>query len=210
MLFQTVKTAIVNTLQAQAAGRFNIIGYEPQSHDAQAMSELNRHVTVYYKSGSFPREGTSYTEYRHDMTFEISFLVAGGGGITLPPAGSGAGAFMSALAQSMVSADHADKLWDDLLSTVWNILADPRNADLGLPPGTIGSMFLDSPNKDAPQDRGEYTVISGSLQLTCTGMEVATGETGIEGLSIDATIPPGLDMSAAPGGNTEGVATTGG
>lgn len=212
MLFQTIKTALLSTLAQQANGRFQVIGYEPQSHDAAAISGLNRHVTVYYKSGNFPRSSSSYQMRNHEMTFELSLLVASGGGITLPTSGD-MGAYMTALAQSIASGQAADVLWDDLVATIFNILADPRNVDLGLPPGTIGSVWIDSPNKDAPQDRGEFTLISGSMQFTCMGIEVATGETGIEGLMIDATIAPQLDQTVAPPSplpNTEGVLTTGG
>ncbi len=210
MLFEQVKAALIQLLGAQAAGRYAVDGYRGQSRGAEAISGNLRHVTAYYRSGQFDKARSGWLQgpHRHAMTFAVELTLAAAARVDLsvlddPEATPQAR--MSALAASLEAAANADSLWDELAGILWNILMDPRNAE----PGglAVAERWVGSLQKDNPAPKGEFVLLSGSMDYTCSGVERPAGEAGVEAASIDVSLetspPGGTPADAAAGAQTD-------
>jgi hypothetical protein len=207
MTFQTVKSAIIALLNASApAGRFSFMAYQQQVHDADEIAEYNRHVTAFYKSGSFanssrPRAGIM----QHDMTFQIDMLVSAHALVdlkTLDDPLSTAGQRASALAAYYDAGAHADDLMDDLFSQLFQIFENPVNWDLGLAVGTItdipGSPRLSNFQKSDVARQGETVILGASADLKIRCAEKTVGDTTSQPLAgIDSSLAITADIAGA-------------
>ena len=84
MLFRTFKAGLVTLLGAQAAGRYNVEGYQRQRHAAEEFLNNLRHVEVIYNSGEFdePTDGIIYATAAglgYATVLNIQFVVTNGG-----------------------------------------------------------------------------------------------------------------------------------
>lgn len=197
-----VKQAILALLASQAAGRFSVEGFQRQSHAAEEL--ILRHVTVFYRSGTFDkgRSGWLQGPFRHTMTFSIELQLAAPAKAdlaALEDEHATAQALMSALAAVTSAAANADALWDELAGIIWGILIDPRNGDT-LGGVTIDDRWLPTIRKEAPSRTGELVLLTGAMDYTCTVVETADGEAGVPAgpNAIDTTLQETADPSGAP------------
>lgn len=190
MEFQAIKTAIETTLNSQAAGRYDVVGYQRQSKGASTFEKL---VTVYYKSGSFPKSaaGIYGSPVKHDMSFEIEFTVSAESEVdlsVLESASSTPAQRSAALLALQNGAKLADDQIDQLFSDVWNVIMDAENAFFGLTDYSVQDRWIEDIEKDNPMPRGEYIILTGRSRLTCSVSEIPGGETGTAGTDFDTTV----------------------
>lgn len=190
MQFQTVRDAIEKTLDDEAACRYQVIGYQPQS--AGASQRATPTVGVYYGEGDLPPSGGSIVgPNKHDATFRLEFTVAvqpEGDLMTLQDENATTTQLSRALETFQNAAREADRLLDQLISDVYGVLMDARNELFGLPVGALSSRWVTGIRKDSPVPRGETVLLTGNAQLTCTVSETVLGETGTAGADFDVTI----------------------
>jgi len=205
MQFQLVKAAIIALLDASAsAGRFSVMAYQQQKHDADEIAEYNRHVTVFYKSGSFasssrPRSGIM----QHDMTFGVDMLISAKALVdlrTLDDPQSSANDRASALGAYYDAGAHADDLADDLFSQLFNIIVNPVNQDLGFAAGTItdvpGTPRLSDFQKADVARQGEMVVLGCSATLKIRCAEKTAGDQSQQKLAgLTGTIQASGDIA---------------
>ena len=184
MAFRTIRDAIIATLSSQAAGRFSLDTYQRQSHAAEALVGANRHVSVFYRSGAFEKARSGWLQgpFKHAMTFAVELLLAAPASMDLQVITDPAATpqqLMSALAASQEAADAANLSWDELAEIVWGILIDARNASLGLTTVGVEDRWISNVRKENPAPMGEYVLLSGSMDFTCTAVERAAGAVGV-------------------------------
>ncbi len=77
MRFVDIKASIVSLLSAAADGRFRVIGAPRATESAAGNSGNSRSVQVHYRSGDFPKSGSSPNgPIKHDMTFQIELTAS--------------------------------------------------------------------------------------------------------------------------------------
>ena len=206
MYFQTVKAAIAALLVSKSsAGRFTVRTYQQAKREADTIAEYNRQLTIFYKSGNFSqgsRPGSGIVQ--HDMTFQIDFLVAAASKVdlqTLDDPQSNATQRMSALGAFLDAGDHADTLMDDFWQTIFNILDDPTNSDLGLSLGSVadipGSIRLNEFEKSDVGREGQYAILAATATFKIRCTETPAGDTTNQPLNeIDSTVQVSSDIQA--------------
>lgn len=203
MAFRTIKAALSSLLAANAAGRFFVEGFQRQSHAAEEMVGTHRHVTVFYRSGQLPKGSSGWLAgpYKHAMTFQIELILSAPATVdlrVLQNPGATPQELMSALAAQQAAARNADAQWDELADFVWNILMDARNASLGLTTLGIADRWVGNVQKENPAPMGEYVLLSGTMDYTCTAVERAAGAVGIPaGTAVDVTLTETADITGA-------------
>ena len=168
MQFRTVKTAIIDTLAAAAAGRFRTIGHQSQTQDAETIKGFNRSVRVYFGRGSFPKNSASLNgPVQHDVNFSVELQVAEPAKIDLSalsnPASTEAEKAV-ALAAASEADELADSSWDELADIVYQILMDAQNIDFGLA-NQVANRWINSISKDKIREQGSLLVVTGSIEL---------------------------------------------
>jgi hypothetical protein len=180
MNFEVVTAALIRTLGTAAQGRFEVIGYRRQGADA---AELDRRVQVYYSAGEFPKSAGRQTgAAQHRMTYNVDLSVSAATQVNLSIINSPSATptqIAAALAAMQDAAYRADLLMDELTRTVYQILMDGRNFDLGLKVGTVSSRWVDSMRKDDPQPNGVLVVLTGRIQYSCQTVEDVVGDKGL-------------------------------
>ena len=204
MYFQTVKAAIQTLLISQAtAGRFTVRTYQQAKREAETIKEYNRQATVFYKSGNFApgsRPGSGVTQ--HDMTFQVEMAVAAASSVdlrTLDDPESTNQQRQSALGAFLDAGQHADNLMDDFWNVLWNILQDPLNGDLGLPPGSVadipGSVRVNDFEKSDVGRDGQYAALVGTFTFKVRCTEKPAGDQTNQPLNtIESDIQPSSDI----------------
>jgi len=182
MTFRTVKTAIQDLLEAQAAGRFRVIGKQVMSKSADEILNNDRLVQVYYSDGNFPKSsGRMHGSKTHDITIEIDMTASAGavGDLSIlenPDATAIQKA--GAIAAIREASEIADTKIDELIDAVYNILMDARYEGLLLDKGTISSRWIDRIQKDTLLERGEFVVKTANMKYTCRVQEYVSGDIG--------------------------------
>jgi hypothetical protein len=74
------------------------------------------------------------------------------------------------------SANNCDALYDELVRLVYQIIMDTRHQTLGLPKGTISDTWISRIQKNRPLDKGEFVLLTGNMDFTCTVSEDLKGE----------------------------------
>ena len=197
-----VKSAILALLAANSGAHFTVEGYQRQSHAAEEIAGQLRHVTVYYRSGAFDKAKSGWVAgpFKHAMTFAVELVLAAASttdlsALTSPSAS--AQARMTALSASLTAAANADALWDELSGLVWNILVDPVNMQLGLTSPVIADRWISNIQKSSPPPQGEFVLISGTMDYTCTVVEQVVGATPVTAgaNAIDVTLNETIDQT---------------
>lgn len=190
MQFQTVRDAIEATLVADAATRYQVVGYQEQASSAE--ERIVPTVAVYYGSGDFPKSGGSIAgPNKHDATFRLEFTAAArakGDLATMQNDLATEAQLAAALTSFQNAALAADRIIDQLFSDVYGVIMDARNEFFGLTVGDLSSRWIGQINKDNPVPKGETVVLTGSAQLTCTLEETVLGETGTPANEFDTVI----------------------
>ena len=184
MKFRRVKKALNDLLGGASAGRFHVVGYERQGVDAQQVKNMDRIVQAFYSHGDFRKSAGSLTGPKlHDINFGIGLFVSAPARVDLSvinKEGATQGQIEGALAAMQEGSYVADELFDELAETVWNILTDGRNRDLGLKIGTVSNNWVESIRKDAPVPRGALVVLTGEIHFTLSTSEDVTGDIGVQ------------------------------
>lgn len=194
MQFQVVRDSIINNVFGPAEkGRFQTTGFQRQAKDAEEILGYKREITTYYHSGDLPLSAGSHGgTAQHDCSFRIELSVAMENETNLEVIEDPSSTIEQIGAAIQASADAsflADRSMDELIAIAYQILQDPKNYDLGLPPGSVANTWVSRIQKDDILTEGEYVVLTANLLLTCRVNEVIVGDEGVlatEG--IDTTI----------------------
>jgi hypothetical protein len=183
MSFRTVNQALIDTLGAAAAGRYQVVGYRRQGKSASEVKGNSRMVQVYYSGGDFSRSGGRQTgATQHAPTVTIGLSVSSPAKVNLSLINSEAatqGQRVIALAALQEAAYLADGLWDELAEIVYQVLMDARNIDLGLSRGTMSNRWVESIKKDSPEPNGELVMLTGVMTYAYNCVEDVVGDTGV-------------------------------
>lgn len=200
MNFRTINSAIIGILGAAAAGRFTVVGYARQVKHAGGPL-----VQSYYKMGKFPKSsGRRTASKQHDMTFSIGLTVSSPAKADLAAINNPNATpvqIAAALNGVQEAAAVADFTFDELADTVFQILLDARNQDLGQAIGVISNLWINSIEKNEPEPAGSLVVLTGVIELECSTVETVVGDEGVASESISTV----LDLH---GDNTEKTGVT--
>lgn len=190
MQFQAVRDAIETTLDTDAAGRYQVVGYQVQASSAE--ERMVPTIAVYYGAGEFPKAGGSIAgSNKHSATFRLEFTAVAqseGDLVTLQDDGATPAELATALASFQNASRAADRILDQLFSDAYGVIMDARNELFGLAVGSLSSRWVGTIAKDTPIPRGESVMLTGSAQLTCTVDEEVLGEVGTPGTEFDTTV----------------------
>jgi hypothetical protein len=201
MTFRTVKTAIQDLLDTQAAGRFRVIGKQVMSKSADEIKDNDRLVQVYFSDGNFPKSaGRLHGSKTHDITIEIDMTASAGAVGDLSILDNPAATAIqkaAAIAAIREASEIADTKIDELVDAVYNILMDARYESLSLPIGTISSRWIDRIQKDTLLERGEFVVKTANMKYTCRVQEYVSGDIGNQPARViyDSTTPISADVT---------------
>lgn len=192
MSFRTLKASAVALLGAAAAGRFRVVGYKQRATSADEAAGVLRTVQVFYSGGQFPKNaGGSMGPVMHDVTLKVELIAAAaanGDLAALASPDSTAQEFSDALESFQESSEAADIAIDELADIVYQILMDGRNISLGLSTGDVANRWIQSIDKNAPNAKGEYVVMSASMDLTCRVAETLTGDPGVAADAVNGAV----------------------
>lgn len=199
MNFRIVKTAIQDLLEAQAAGRFRVIGKQVMSKSADEIMNNDRLVQVYYSDGNFPKSGRLHGPKTHDIVIEIDMSAsasAEGDLSILDNPLATAIQKAAAIAAIREASEIADTKIDELIDAVYNILMDARHEGLLLEKGLISSRWIDRIQKDTLLERGEFVVKTANMKYTCRVQEIVSGDIGNQPARViyDSTTPISADI----------------
>ena len=190
MQFQTVRDAIGAVLNADAATRYQVIGYQVQASSAEERATPT--VAVFYSAGTFPKAGGSIAgPNKHNATFRLEFTVTAqptGDLTTLQDDSATAAEYAAALATFQNASNDADLILDQLFSDVYGVIMDARNEHFGLAVGAVASRWIENIAKDSPVPKGEVVMLTGSALLTCDVDEEVLGETGTPGTEFETVV----------------------
>jgi hypothetical protein len=188
MQFRTIRDSVRRILAQYSQGEYLVIGAQKRGKGAAEVLDKARLVEVYYSRGDFPKSGGGVAgPTKHDITFRIDLTVSKaseGDTATIENPSSTDAERAAALAAMMESQLLANDSLDALFNAVYQVLMDARHMDLGLPKGNVASRWVSQLEKDEPIERGNYTIITGSMLLTCTTSEPVYGLVGIEAGNI--------------------------
>ena len=193
MLFRKVKQSITNNVLGPAEdGRFQTIGFQRQTNDAEDSLDSLRHVQVFWSSSDFPKRGSGLQgPYKNEISFRIEMSAAKAAEIDLEILNdelATAAEKATALASFQEAADLVDDSFDELFDIVFQIIMDARNIDLGMPEGVVAERWISQAKKDDPIPAGELAMLTGSAVLTCSVSEQAPGDPGVDGAKTIDTI----------------------
>lgn len=198
MVFRTIKNRLVSILGAAAAGRYRVEGYQTQRESANAVSENDRVVRVYYDQGSFDKQSSGQRgPVRHDMTFAISLIASASATVDLSiltDEGASQLAIAAAIAQTSDANYRADASFDELLEIVYQILMDNRYIFLNDGDGDLDvtNRWIDGVDKEVLPPYGDKVTVAGNIRFNVTAYEDVDGEdfldTEVDG-SVDIGIP---------------------
>ena len=184
MMFREVKTAIAELLQAQAAGRFRVVGRQVQSKASDELQGNDRLVQVYFSEGQFPRNAA---RMRGPKTFDITIDIdmsasaAATGDVTVLESNTATHQQKAvAIAALRDASDVADQKIDEMVDAVYQIMMDARNESIGFPTGEIASRWIERIQKDTLLERGDLVVKTASMKYTCRIQEIVSGSIGNE------------------------------
>lgn len=187
MLFRKVKQSITNNVLGPAEdGRFQTIGFQRQTNDAEDSLDNLRHVQVFWSSSDFPKRGSGLQgPYKNEASYKIELSAAKAVEIDLEILNDDLATDAeraTALASFQEAADLVDESFDELVDIIYQIIMDARNIDLGMPKGVVAERWLSQARKDDPIPSGELAMLTGSMVLTCSISEEAPGDPGVDGV----------------------------
>lgn len=207
MMFREVKTAITDMLQAQAAGRFRVVGRQVQSKASDELQGNDRLVQVYFSEGQFPRNAA---RMRGSKTFDITIDIdmsasaAAKGDVTVLESTTATHQQKAAAIAALRDAsDVADTKIDEMVEAVYQIMMDARNEPLGFPIGEIASRWIERIQKDTLMERGDLVVKTASMKYTCRIQEIVSGSIGNEPATVLINSETPVDGGSSTGVNVE-------
>jgi hypothetical protein len=202
MNFRVIKEGLITLLGNEAAGRYVTLGYQKQGQRAEELLDDNRNIQVYYSSGELPKSKSSLNgPMQHDITFNIDCMVSKRAQVDLSaienPAATPAEKAV-ALAAMRPAGRLADDSLDELFDIVYQVLMDAENLDLSLD-FEIANRWIERITKDSPIPAGEYCVLTGIIQLTCSIDEQVSGIEPVvatDGIHMDLLVNDELQSQA--------------
>lgn len=194
MQFRTIKDALNTLLDKEAAGRYNVVGYQTKSKGADEVKNSNRFVQAYYRNGDF--DGRRTGPSKHKAVIDIDLTVATDNKVDLsvlddPDATDAQRA--AVITARLDSGKRCDDLIDELFDIIWNIIMDARNEYLGLDETTypdikVDSRYVNTFRKDDPIPDGDLMLLTAKATLIFNLTEQVSGDTGVASESIDNTV----------------------
>lgn len=193
MNFRVIKDAVVSVLGAGAAGKYRVVGYPKRAEAAEENLDTLRSIQVFYSDGEFPKSAGGLSGgVMHDITLGLRLTVAKAASADLSvlqnPVSTPA-QFAAALAALQDASKLADDSFDEMADDIYQTIMDARNIDLGLSAGDVADRWIGSIRKNDPIPRGEYAVINGTMELTCSVDEEVPEEAGTPITSIEIENP---------------------
>ncbi len=192
MVFRQVKSYLVAQLEAEAAGRYQVAGYQKQVISADDVKDALRLVQVFWERTDFPAASYRQSETRTtEATFRIRLITAAGAEIDLVTLNSDASTSAqkkAALLAISNAAARADDSFDELAEIVYQIIEDATRRKLGTSGGIVSNRRLSSIDKDEIEEQGDLVVLTGSAVLTVRLEESITGGTTTPLTTIDLTL----------------------
>jgi hypothetical protein len=193
MQFRKIESSVIDILTAAENGRYQTVGFQRQVSSASEILGNNRKVVFYYSAGDLPKKSGSINgPNQHDMVFNIELLAsnaAEGDLETIQDDVSTPSQINTALSQFTEGSQLVNASINELINIVYQILMDAQNIDLGLTPGTVANRWIDQIQKNDVMSEGEYVILTASMKLTCRGVELIDGDSGIPGAKIhDITV----------------------
>jgi len=194
MMFRTVKDSLINNVLGPAEhGRYRTIGYQRQMKAAGEALGDDRMVQVFFHSGDFAKQGGRVNGVtQHDAIFRIELTTASaaeGDLSVINDPNATAAQVAAAMAAFQEAAAVADESIDELFDLIYQVLMDARNIHLGLETkGEVSNRWVQGLQKDNPIPRGEYVVLTGSVQLGCRVAEQILGDEGVINEDYDITV----------------------
>ncbi len=186
MMFEIAEKALHDLIEAAAAGRFTVIGYQRQSKSAEHDRKL---VQVYYSEGAIPKSGSGRTGNKtHDITIEIDMTVCSKTAVDLDTLESRTATPQqkaAALVGLKTAAEIANTEINELIRWVYQIVMDARNDELGLEEGSISSRWIANITKDTTIGYGGIVVKTANMKYTCRVSEEVPGDIGTEPPTVD-------------------------
>jgi hypothetical protein len=177
----TALDTVVNLLTAQAAGRFQIIGYQRQKKPAETKID-NVLVQCWIESADVDWERSSRNGPKeHEVSIKIQFTVAQPATadvatLTNPSASDAARA--AALANLTAADQETSAALYAAWSAVFEILDDARNQTFGLAKGAISDKSFSNFRQDEPPSRGGLAINTATATLEFRVKEAQLGEAG--------------------------------
>jgi hypothetical protein len=207
MRFRSIKAWLVSYLGTHAAaGGYRVAGYKDDAVAADFLSGANRLVQVFVKSGEIPRDASSFNgPVSHDVTVAVELLTAAKASADLSVLESPtatAGQISSALAATQKATEVADADADEFFDAIYQLLMAADQQDLGFE-GEVANRWAGRWHKGAPFMRGEYVIVSVTIEFSFRTFEDLTGETPkapTTGHLIAATIETTTTEDADPEG----------
>jgi hypothetical protein len=186
MKFREVKDRIIDILGSNANGRFQVIGYQRQTKNAEETLGILRTAQVYYFSGDFPKGKSGLTgPAHHAATYRIELTASSdavGDLATIKSAVSTDQQKANKLLAFQNAAERCDCSLDEFFDIVFQILMDGRNLDVGMDSGIVSDRWINRIEKDDIEDKGEYVTLTGSIDFSLSVNEEILGDTsGISG-----------------------------
>lgn len=191
MFFRQIRDAIETTLDDASAGRFRVLGYKEKGISPEEILDAERLVRVYYSGGTINKAASATRgPFDHRMTFKVEMEVAKRTEVDLtvlqdPSATMGQvqTAWSTLKSSEQAANEGLDELWDQ----VFNAIMDARELDFDLS-FPVGTRWLDNFSKDSIMTRGEYAVLTGTADITCSVDEKVTGLTPVTLEVLDTQI----------------------
>lgn len=177
----TALNTIVALLDAQAAGRFQVIGFQRQTKPAETRID-NVLVQCWIESADVDwSRSTRNGPKEHEVSVKIQFTVAqpaSGDAATLLDPNASDVARAAALANLTAADQQTSGALYAAWSAVFEILDDARNQTFGLPKGAISDKSFSNFRQDEPPSRGGVAVNTATATLDFRVKEDQLGEAG--------------------------------
>ncbi len=203
MQFEIVEQSILdNVLGPAESGRYATIGGMRQRESAKAIN-AKRKVMVIYSGGDFPESGGSqFGPVRHDMTFDVLLVQATPAKVDLSALNDENASEddkATALRQFTEPSIEANRLMNEFIRIIWQILMDATNEQMGMSPPAdrpklklVSTRWISNISKGDPVPDGNFVVLTASMSLTMTVSEDITGDdlpaTPVNGVVYDDNI----------------------
>jgi hypothetical protein len=173
-----VKAALAALLENAAAGRYRVEGVQKRRLDSKNILDMPS-VTVYYDSGSFPKDKSSVNgPYQNESTLRVDIVAAGAAEMDLGPITQGGTPeeIAAALAAKTDAEAVVDAKLEETAAALFNTIMSPMNRSLGLPynPG----RWITAYKKGNPQTTGALVILAGYFTVSICIPEYTTDEVG--------------------------------
>lgn len=189
MNFRLIKENLITKILGPAEkDRYRVIGFQRQVKNAAEVVDWERLVQVFYSSSEFPKSGGRQTgPVQNDITYRIWLTASKAAQIDLSIIDNEAATAIqraAAIEEFQEASQAVDDSMDELFEVIFQILMDARNLDMGFDKGVVANRWVSRMQKDDPENRGEYVLLTGSLDFTLRTVEQVDGDKG----TVTATI----------------------